>query len=475
MVAVENRPSAFALNWFPELPDPGWVSWPVFWSSVVGLFLVIHTPPRLAKEAVSTLLQLGAAPQDSAALAEQACWVTEEFIQPARALVSLITCVVLSLPILRAVVLQLSPGGCISSVRPFVPAAIIFGLLTLFVWPLRSPALFDSMGVGYCTMASDPFVEDPLLPVDRQWFYRRFLKSAIAYFLQLRGRLLYFVFSTFCAYLVVVFSIVLGQARHGHETSAKPLAQGMLLLRYLSLATSSYIIYDFQLPGYADNVVFLLLALNALLPLSTQARLSCVALTVATHEASLAVLTPVILFWCSRSVQRGASVILFLYLLIWFGMSRFSPHGMMGAHAVIGGKAIREWVVDEPGRLLMGVFLAYKLLWLLPLLAVSWCCRCLRLFEWIGIFAVLLAPALVVFVAVDTSRLMGYGFLGILACLALLDQQELSLTRRRILHGLFLANLAVPSVYCGLNTGIMTFPGAYSLLFHYVWAPLLPC
>jgi hypothetical protein len=72
------------------------------------------------------------------------------------------------------------------------------------------------------------------------------------------------------------------------------------------------------------------------------------------------------------------------------------------------------------------------------------------------------------FLIVDTSRNVGYGFFGMLIALAILLGEEKKFPGFQMLFYIALANIILPSYYVGLNTGFQSYTGLYYLI------PLFP-
>jgi hypothetical protein len=72
------------------------------------------------------------------------------------------------------------------------------------------------------------------------------------------------------------------------------------------------------------------------------------------------------------------------------------------------------------------------------------------------------------FVGVDTSRLMGFAFPGLLLAIRTIRHQMAPRAAERTLAIVFAANLLIPSFYVGLNTGIVLRPGLYEQMYRIV-------
>ncbi len=79
------------------------------------------------------------------------------------------------------------------------------------------------------------------------------------------------------------------------------------------------------------------------------------------------------------------------------------------------------------------------------------------------ILALMLLPLMLVPFAVDTSRFAGFGFFGLLVAVRYAIEHEV--LKPKTFMALSVVNLLIPSVYIGVNSGVMLFPGLYRVVY----------
>jgi hypothetical protein len=321
----------------------------------------------------------------------------------------------------------------------------IMVLLALLVIPLG----LQSLGGHYGRMSLSPF------ELNFGMFYRRMMMPGMAHLVGMTGYLFYWVFSLCCTY-ALIFSVLLWlESRNVH----------LSLFMGVSLMTGSFVIYNFQMPGYPDQLVFIMVLVVAAIPAGKHARLGTVALALATHEASILVLLPVVALLFPESERKSAFLVIGMYVFIALAGIGFDLPNLLEAHAVTetGADSTLKHVVDHPGLGLLGVLFSLKLLWLLIGLGVGVAIRAREArLAWKAL-CMIAAPAVLMPVTLDTSRFMGYGLMGLLLLVQFLSVQ--GLLERPLVKGIFWLNIAVPSFYVGLNVGIVCAPGVYRLIY----------
>ncbi len=357
-------------------------------------------------------------------------------------------------------------AGRLWDVRLFALTAIVFALLAALVVPDE----LRSQGVDYAGMSLDPFA----LPYG--WFHRRVFYPFLAHILGWRGRALFlafsYVFSFALLYLIAAFlfgrrrsASVLGSDESVIGPLPQPDAAGWSwpdkALLLASVGTSSFFIFNFQFPGYVDPPVFIGLLLLMLLPLRPNEMRAVSVLMLATTEAACWPLFVLYLFYFDRRQRLGNLLLLVIYGVLWLGVMKFDVGEVFSRHTTVGKPGLQLLVENVP-RLVVGVLLAYKLLWLVPISA--WLSRggaSVRQRFWLTV--TLLFPFTMI-PLVDTSRLIGWGFVGFLYFLAQLIAVERRPWARSVGRVVLVLNLLIPSLYCGTNTGIITAPGLYQRL-----------
>jgi hypothetical protein len=272
---------------------------------------------------------------------------------------------------------------------------------------------------------------------------------AIAHVLFFRGGWLYYLFSSliFLLFLAVLNSWV---------KENTPLR----FWQFLSLSTCSFVVFQCHFAGYPDILVFTFFVLVMHRGFSQDAKLSLLVLALVAHEASLFV--GMVLAW--RYLESGYRAAYFLslgiYGAVWAASYGFEVPTLLASHNVDGMSAW-EWVAAAPRAELLGIFMGFKAVWLLPILAVLLAVRHGWYADASFILASVAAGVFLTFLAVDTSRIVGFGFPGVLAAFCTIRHGLPERAATRILSIVLLANLVIPSFYVGLNSWIFVRPGLY--------------
>lgn len=434
----------------------------VFWIAAITLFAVALSPHDLTLAALNAVLdRIYVSPDLSARLeavsgkffrstrAEFLDILVNSVAIPTKKVLFVASFLLLVYPVLRCVMAADWARDRLLLHRALKRSALVFFGLMLLVTPIG----LKSLGDGYGRMSLAPYAEPAGL------FSRRFLAPAIAELFGMSGYLYFFLFSLLVAFGVIFF-VILWLNRQGIELGWLPL---------LSLCTSSFVIFNFEMPGYVDQLMIMLALLMAATPMSSVARLGIVALAMATHELSLVIFIPLVMLF-GTAIERKGMVILgvvygSLFLILnasWFG-SISTVHSAIPPY----GKSPLQFFIEEPGLIFLGILASHKLLWIFPVIAAWRAFRRGSYWPAVAVLFPLLFPLFTLPFAIDTSRLMGWGFAGVLLALLYLVKREGKMPQ--YFMPLMLVNLLVPSLYIGLNTGPLIFPGLYKILYGWMW------
>ena len=322
-----------------------------------------------------------------------------------------------------------------------IPLAVALGVMAVSLALTFQPEPL-ALGVDYSLRSASPFTQIA------DWQNTRLLMPALSYFLFLRGTSLFYVF--FLA-LTFLFIALLYSWTCAHAS--------LSLWEFLSLCTASFVVYQFQIPGYPDILVFIFFLLVMRSDFSPAAKLSALLLALVAFESSFIV--GLVLAWkyLPRKEQSVYLLSIGVYGLAWLAVWNFDAGAILSSRNVEGLSGL-QWVMRNPWLELFGVLAAFKALWAVMLWAASSAFPSKR-GEVRFIVAVIGAGVLMTISAVDTSRLMGYAFPALLVSLALLTDPASNRTGRRILSALFAVNVLIPTVYVGLNSGMRLFRGIY--------------
>lgn len=417
----------------------------LYWGAVLVLFLIVHfTGDRIIQWA--GLLPFTAGSDLSKPKSE----LILLYLPSLKGAFFLGCLAILSLPVWKD--LQRKPEATDSDriTGPILAALAAAVLLGFFVFHPGN----QSMGSDYARISRNPFTTQSGL------FNTRLLMPALAHILFLRGNWLYYAFSMLltAGFLALLYSWIRNRA---------PLA----FWQFVALGTCSFVIYQYQSAGYPDILVFIFFLLVMYENLGQSAKLSLLLLALITYESS--VFVGIVLAWRYLNRRNFALYLAALaaYVLAWFGAAGFDLTVLLTSHAVIGESSL-AWLMRAPRLELLGVFIAFKALWVLILAAVILAVRKNRISDAVFISACLLAGGVMAVLAVDTSRLMGYAFPGLLVALSLLREGLPEKTVNRLFSAVFLVQLIVPSFYVGLNIGIVWTPGLYALIYHAIPHPI---
>jgi hypothetical protein len=257
--------------------------------------------------------------------------------------------------------------------------------------------------------------------------------------------------------------------RPSGEAHIRALSPQLRWLIYLSLMTSSFVIVDFQWPGYSDSLSFILLLLMASLPMTAEARLATLTLCLLNHEGIALALIPVILFCFPRSERVTALIAVALFFGIVVASYGFSGYqGLQGQGAVRqDGGSVWEAVLDYHGLFLAGLFFTYKLFWVALGLGLGLLWQLKKKWTLIAIVAITTFPVLLTFLAWDTTRIAGFGWFGMIIGVSVLLQNygRLPKIQRYAFVALACVNLLIPSynvvIFYKNSLSSYPYPGLY--------------
>jgi hypothetical protein len=427
-----------------------------FWAAIVTVFVVANTPVDRIYQWIFTIIQNLPIKNIETYLNKYDNEVTKALISnhliiSIKGFLFFIAFLAIAYPIFDSIRRSGSFWHQLGIKRIAVASVYFFLALSLLVFPysypyglLSHPSGLSSLGVSYGKMSLSPFGEA------NELVSRRLLKPAIAYFIQMQGYILYYLFSLICIYILIFMTLVfleskiLSKHRLGEN---KPIIYTRKFWVYLSVMTSSYIMVSFQWPGYAENISFILILLAACVPMSRQARLGIVALCMVNHDGSAFALIPIIIFCFPKKEIFSALLVVVLFHGIWFISHGLNLQQGLESHLVMGKNSNWVFLTRNPLLAVAGAFFTYKLLWCLLLYAVQrlWSDR--EHETALAIVSITGFSLIIILVAWDTTRLVGFGFLGMLIALVVVANEYIPLVKsqRQILLGIVCANIILPS------------------------------
>jgi hypothetical protein len=397
-----------------------------FWGSIIGLFLLCH----MTRDVVARL-----ATQPGAGF---------RFYLPSfKGMVFLTSVGVLVHPIVT------DTRRIFATARKSIicnTLAVSAGIAVLLAFLVFHPGN-DSMGDRYAEKSLAPFEQDT------GWYNKRLLMPAMAHILFFRGNWLYYVFSNliFLLFLSVLYSWL------RNHTGVKP-------WHFLSLSTCSFVIFQYQFPGYPDALVYTFFVLVMIPAFTQKSKLCFLLLALVAHETSLFMGSILACRYLDLGYRLRFLTALILYGVIWVTAYDFNIRAVFENHHARGMSGI-DWVFLAPRAELLGVFIAFKAIWLLLILAIILAMRYQSYRDAMFIAGCVGVGVLMTFLGVDTSRHMGVAFPGVLVALETIRSHMPRQAATRTLSSIFAANLLIPSFYIGLNTGIVLRPGLYKHLY----------
>jgi hypothetical protein len=282
-------------------------------------------------------------------------------------------------------------------------------------------------------------------------FNRRILDVALAYYLHLSGGL-FIVF-----HVLTVFLLLALMRAYLRRLGAEP-----SLLLFVSLATSSFVIFNFQYPGYPDPLVVALVLIALSVALDTEGLVLLVVLALLTHEALAAALFLPLLPALKRRAWPVVLLPFAIYGVFWLADFGFDPLAGWTRQTHYQGMSGPEALVQRPLVILFGIAAAYKLLWLAIGAQLVFVARRFGAAALGRLAAPLVSLAAICAISYDTSRIAEVGFPALLLAWSGCVQRW----KRAAIVAAAIANLLLPSVYVSpyfdRPLGIMWPPGLYS-------------
>lgn len=316
------------------------------------------------------------------------------------------------------------------------------------------------------------------------WYYRRVLVPGIVYFLSLSflissrsfSIVTYFVFTLALTFILIFLTTnYLCKSNTNHNSGTSLNLEKALVC--VSVCTSSFIAYQYQIPGYGDQAIFIFVLVMAIFPLTRESRLILLVFSLATHENAVFIFVPLIIFWFPRNERLEAFGIIISYLFFVSLPYNLNLIGALAPHLNVGNTSAFQYFLSNLSLVVLGVFFAYKLLWFLVGYFMIELERRNYRFGILAIVGTIISPLFLLVIALDTSRIAGFGFLGVLLStkVFLNNYEGLSARRKQIFLVFFILNFIIPSPYIGLNVGrgALFFDGLYSWILEAAKAAFL--
>ena len=439
-----------------SLPDARTVRPALMWTAILAAFAITHLAADRIHAGIVHLMTLAPAAFTSKLAdvypeRDLAAELMSQAVVPFKGLVFLISLVVLILPVAFSVRAAWPDYAEIPWRKHVIWATLACLALACLVFPIRNIFLLEgSFGLPFARMSLDPFAE---LAELRK---RRIFPAVLAHFLQLKGVPLYALFNAFDIWILVL-SLSVFFERH--------LSRASLELRwwhFVSIATSALVVSQLHGFGFIDHWVFWLTLVMLSFPFSLQAQMSMVAFALMTHEASVFLLGPVLLFGL-RTWRERITVLSMLPLFVGMWVLSYGGdlYALQSADKVEG--IAQRWIAD-PGWGLFGTFMAFKAMWAFVPWALILLVRARRYHAALAILAVVACVLSMVINVKDTSRLAGYLFPAILASFIVVARQVKTPRGSRVVSALLALNLLIPSFWVSVQPSRMRLPsGLYAV------------
>jgi hypothetical protein len=462
---MKNGDPVFPRTFFPDFEDTGGRQLPawLFAFSVIALFVIIHFPADMLPN-VAGILRLGA---NAPAWIQQEKLVENVWI-PVKGIAFRISVFFLALPF------AVSFYRFLRSLEPrrlwktFGLSLLVFIILGILCFPYQNGSGLSSMGNDYGMISSNPFA------VKSGFFYRRLLMPGLSYVLGFCGTYWYYIFTLVVTwFLVFLTTLALGLWLSSDSDSALTATgkyDNWTSLAIISAATSSYIAFQYQFPGYPEQLGHAIILIMAIVPMRSQTRWAGVALALASHDLMIFVLLPVIVFFFRPFKERAVALaIVGLYGFFWLAAYRFHPFSLVSVHTDLAPSVNTIDIFFNQWRwVIVGALAAYKVFWVLFVWALLYLLWRSRFYSALALAGLLLTPLATLVVATDTSRLAGLGFLGALLALAILWRSIESTRERYLIRGMLILNILVPSVYIPANYNRIPRAGLYEIVINYI-------
>lgn len=469
-----HRPSPIPL--FETVERGCVISWKLFWMAVVVAFLVSNTPPKRISPVIVGMLQLAPERWVADLIGGRELQVVADLVvmPVAISIKKFFFCLAL-LVIGYPIVGALRESGAfwkrVGLKKLTLSAGVMFLLLSAMTVPYATgpyglpPTKSGLAGLGYW------FGEMSLAPfsIDQDVYYGRLLKPTLAHYLHLSGFARYHLFSLASTYLLILWTLTFveskflkgGTSGEGRGWLQGPLARWFI---YFSVMTSSFIMVSFQEPGKVDDLAFLFILMMATLPMTAQARLGLLALCLLTHESIALTLVPAIVFWFPKEEKLKAFLVVGTFFGIMAASYGFNPsHALAGHGAVLKKGSVWGVVIEHPGYFLSALFFTYKLWWAVLIYVVSRLWARNKAADAVALTITTCSPLLLCLIAWDTTRIGGFGFVGMLVALLLFMKDGIGFSSMKVRLVLLAVavNLMIPSYQVILDPPVGDGPPVY--------------
>jgi hypothetical protein len=342
-----------------------------------------------------------------------------------------------------------------------ITGLILLVLCTFFTSP-RWELFYH--GKGYSELSEAPFD----LSFNSSLRYR-ILAPLLGYLLFLKGPLFkYFMLAVYAAFLSLIYIF--------HRKKGFSPAESCGVAALLAFSTLSF--YQLYFPAYTDPLSYVLLLCILIFHRKRSAGGILTALLLFNHDNTIFLYPFLFLLFLEgdysiRKIYRTLGLLLWplaLYGAYRYYISTQSEAGFDTAYYF--SRENMRWTWDRAGEhLWFGIFQAFRLVWIFPLLALIIDLKEKRYAEILLIMSCLVFVNLQFVIAYDISRLAGLSFPALLLSLWRVREYSGSRLFMRLLSLIFILNLWVPA-YCVGALEPMLYPSLWSSLLDFAGFPL---
>jgi hypothetical protein len=342
---------------------------------------------------------------------------------------------------------------------------IVVGILLLaaahiYINPITEPVYH---GVNYTDLSSDPFNFSANNPVQN-----RILTPLVAHYLGFTGpRYMNFVRVLGVLFLAAVYIA----ARHRSIPAVNAFLGSSIFAFTLPIVNS------IRFPGYTDITSYLCIFLAMVTVRSLWMWPIFLALAILNHESNIFVLPWFFLFHAICNKGRwltivGSAAALALTVVPWYLWIMYAKQFSAPEYSPEFYLAIDFWgkFSKVAARYYSGLFATFKILWIVPVLAVWWALTKRQLLTVALYIAIVACATGQLFLAHDTSRLLTLTFPALWLGFLQLNRQLSANQSANFLSWLVLINLFIPNYMCGTNGDpvflLHSAPGSW-ILRHY--------
>jgi hypothetical protein len=351
------------------------------------------------------------------------------------------------------------PGGTV--VVPLLVGGTLLGLASLYVTPATTCI---NHGCLYAELADSPWGLHPSNPLRLRWF-----SPFVAHYLGLTGGR--YIVLPLLALLAFLAGVYAWSRSNGYRPST---SVGMTA----AMASTMPVVYTLHFEGYSDAMSWLLLLAAMasirrpwLWPLAMGAALL-------NHESTSTALPAMALFcWARRPGLRSALIGTTAAIAIAVACMKLRSNVLTGsvASAYVASSYLNvenaRFCLKQTVKLMpLGAFMAFKLLWYLPIAAIFVHLRDRRWLEALTILGFIAGATSLMLVAGDTTRLFVEAFPAILLGATGLRDHLGEAAFDRLLWKLVLFGLLVPTFFVAWEAIIPFLPLPVTWLFEHVFS-----